>query len=112
MDKTPHWREPYTGPLPGTTGTGPTNTGAYVEVLDPNDRPRRPTRRSVVTQLEALPQTVFAGANRYDSDDGCWLHLWTADGQSFDIVWRHKVPSNATGCAPSQETADMSGGPE
>lgn len=61
-----------------------------VEVRDPSPRPPRPTRRSILTQLEALPQTVFAGANRYDSEDGAWLHLWTADGQSFDIVWRHK----------------------
>lgn len=26
MDNTPNWREPYTGPFPGTPGTGPTDT--------------------------------------------------------------------------------------
>jgi hypothetical protein len=30
---------------------------------------------------------IFVGANRYDTDDTCVLHLWTADGESFDVTW-------------------------
>lgn len=44
-----------------------------------------------VKGLDSLPQGLFIGANRYDTDVDSRLHLWTADGQSFDIVWEKKV---------------------
>ncbi|HET6916874.1 MAG TPA: hypothetical protein VFH56_12360 [Acidimicrobiales bacterium] len=43
--------------------------------------------------LATLPQGMFAGANRYDTDDECVLHLWTDDGRSFDVRWPREVVS-------------------
>lgn len=42
---------------------------------------------SVESQVRDLPQGVFAGANRYDTDTEHTLHLWTTDGRSFDVIW-------------------------
>lgn len=37
--------------------------------------------------LDALPLGLYVGANRYDNDNTHVLHLWTADGHSFDVMW-------------------------
>ena len=37
-------------------------------------------------QLLNLPQRVYIGANRYDTDATHVLHLWDVDGKSFDII--------------------------
>lgn len=37
--------------------------------------------------LNDIPLGLYIGANRYDTDVDSRLHLWTADGQSFDIIW-------------------------
>lgn len=55
--------------------------------------PEPPTRHSAADQVQALPQTVFVGANRYDTDNEHVLHLWTADGQSFDVRFRKREGS-------------------
>lgn len=39
----------------------------------------------VGTLLNDLPQGVYSGANRYDTETDLVLHLWTADGHSFDV---------------------------
>lgn len=41
----------------------------------------------VMQQVAGLPQTVFTGANRYDTDNEHVLHLWTASGESYDVRW-------------------------
>ncbi len=41
--------------------------------------------------LAALPKQLFVGANRYDTDDTHVLHLWDANGQSFDVNWAREI---------------------
>ena len=38
----------------------------------------------IETQMKAIPMNIYK-ANRYDTDDEVVVHLWDADGNSFDI---------------------------
>lgn len=46
---------------------------------------------NVDQQVRDLPQGVFEGANRYDTDDMHVLHLW-GGGQSWDVMWPKQEP--------------------
>jgi hypothetical protein len=42
--------------------------------------------RTLEDQIRVLPKKVFIGANRYDTDTEVKLHLWDAEGKSYDLV--------------------------
>lgn len=60
-------------------------------------------------QLGQLPLTTFVGANRYDTDDEHVLHLWTSDGQSFDIRWLRDPSQTSTGVDDLPDEKQMPG---
>lgn len=41
----------------------------------------------VLISLLLLPLGMYAGANRYDTDDECVLSLWREDGTTHDLRW-------------------------
>lgn len=61
--------------------------GVRMEGVAPPDYPFQ--RRLLREALLAVPRQVGIGWNRYDTDDEHVLHLWTDQGESFDI----RVPS-------------------
>lgn len=89
----PHeWRYAYTRPehLGGIT-----HGGYYCDGLGLDEQPwpespllaELSRLRAAQEGLDALPLMLFAGANRYATDDTHVLHLWTQDGRSFDVMW-------------------------
>ena len=51
----------------------------------------RAEQQSNLPGIQALPQRMFDGANRYDTDDEIVLSLW-ADGETWDI----RIPKSLT----------------
>jgi len=56
-------------------------------------------------ELASLPNGVFEGANRYDTDTEHVLHLWR-DGQSWDIRVPKVLPPARLRFAPRYYTDD------
>lgn len=46
----------------------------------------RTARLSLKEQLEKIPQQNGLHADRYDDDKHHILHIWSDEGESFDIV--------------------------
>lgn len=54
--------------------------------------------------LDTLPLGLFVGANRYDTDDCHVLHLWTAAGVSYDVIWpKADAPTTKNGSYSATE---------
>jgi len=62
--------------------------GSYADEPDPAPLPGERALgypSGLRAALIGLPQGVYIGANRYDTDDAHVLHLWNDKGESFDI---------------------------